>query len=70
MSVMSTSELACPKALEFERLREELAVALATDESPNVIRALERRIGKSWESIDAAEGSLGPNDRSLCCLGE
>ena len=70
MSVMSTSELACPKTLEFERLREELAVALATDESPNIIRALERRIRKSWESINAADGSLGSKDRSLCCLGE
>lgn len=70
MSVMSTHELTCPKALEFERLRVQLAVALATDESPNIIRALERRIGKSWESIDAADGAPESNDRSLCCLGE
>ncbi len=70
MSVMSTSELSCPKALEFERLREELAIALATDESPNIIRVLERRIRKSWESIDAADGAPASNDRSLCCLGE
>ena len=70
MSVMPAVKRFSPKTLEFERLRKELAVALATEESPSVIRLLERRIRMSWESIEAAEGSTGSMDQSLCCLGE
>lgn len=70
MSVMPAAKRLSPKALEFERLREELAIALATEESPSVIRVLERRIRMSWESIDAAQGSTGSRVQSLCCLGE
>ena len=70
MSTMPTAMASSQKALEFEQLRQELAVALATEESPGVIRVLERRIRMSWESIDAAEGSSGSMDQTLCCLGE
>lgn len=70
MSVTPAAKPSSPKTLEFERWRKELAIALATDESPSVIRILERRVRMSWESIDAAEGSTGSMEPPLCCLGE
>ena len=71
MSAMSIGEEGgCPKALEFEQLREELAVALATDEAPSVIRCLEQRIQESWALITATDACSASTEPSLICLGE
>jgi len=71
MSAMSIGEEGgCPKALEFEQLREELAVALATDESRGVIRGLEQRIQESWASMIGDDACSASTEPSLICLGE